>query len=90
MDATNPVAQEGYLEMWVNENFANQVNNIEQPFLVISGGNDHPGFRLEAQLKAFEKFKQVEFLNIESSGHFPMQETPILLATYIETFFSKN
>lgn len=90
LDATNPNAQEGYLEMWVNENFANQTENIEQPFLVISGSNDHPGFRLEAQLKAFEKFKQVAFLNIKSSGHFPMQETPILLATYIENFFSKN
>lgn len=87
---TSPKAQRGYLYMWTRENFSKRVTKIKNPFLVISGKYDHPGFTIEAQKRAFEKYENVKYIDIESSSHFPMQETPLLLASYIENFLYYN
>lgn len=88
IEVTEREAQLGYLYMWTQENFIEKMTEVNKPFLVISGKNDFPKFNLENQKIAFENFKNVIFFDIESAGHFPMQETPVLLATEIEKFFS--
>lgn len=88
--ATDAKAQLAYIDMWTQENFADQMKSVTTPFLVMTGHYDHPGFMLPAQQKAFENFKNVTFLEIENAGHFPMHETPLFLAARIEAFFSEN
>lgn len=87
---TDRNAQIGYLYMWTQENFKERMTEVKKPFLIISGKNDFPKFNLENQKIAFENFNKVDFIDIESAGHFPMQETPVLLATEIEKFLSAN
>ncbi len=89
LKVTDADAQMAYIKMWTGEDFSDKVSTIETPFLVIAGQYDHPGFVLNAQKEAFKNFKSVTFLEAENSGHFPMQETPIFLATSIEKYFSK-
>lgn len=86
IEVTDKEAQIGYINMWVNENFIDKVSELDSSFLVISGKNDHPQFQIENQKAAFENFKDVNFIEIESAGHFPMQETPVLLASIIENY----
>ena len=90
LEVTDANAQMTYIDMWTGENFSDKMTAVKMPFLVITGQYDHPGFILDAQKKAFSQFQQVEFLEIENSGHFPMQETPIFLASSIENFISKD
>ncbi len=90
VEVTDEKAQLGYLKMWTQENFIDKMKGNNKPFLIISGKNDFPKFNLENQKIAFLDFDNVSFLEIENAGHFPMQETPVLLATEIEKFFSLN
>ncbi|MGI9542257.1 MAG: alpha/beta fold hydrolase [Cyclobacteriaceae bacterium] len=90
LENVDPVACERYLEMWSNEDFSKQIAGLEKPFLVIAGQYDHPGFKLEAQKVNFESFKNVTFLENLNAGHYPMEETPIFLATAIEDFLNKH
>lgn len=90
LEKVDPVACKGYLEMWSNENFASETTGIEIPFLVIAGKHDHPGFQMEAQKKNFKGFKNITFIENLNAGHYPMEETPIFLATTIEQFLYKH
>jgi len=87
LEAIDKEAQLAYMDMWTKENFSEEVENVETPFLVLWGQYDHVGFLLEAQEKAFAAFKNVELVKIENSGHFPMFETPVFLAASIESYF---
>lgn len=89
IEVTDEKAQLAYINMWTGENFSYEMKTVKVPFLVLSAQYDHPGFRLENQKKAFENFKNVTFIEIENSGHFPMQETPIFLAAKIEEFIQE-
>ncbi len=84
---TDEQAQLAYLNMMTDENFSSEMRSVDTPFFVLSGKYDHPLFRLETQKEQFSGFKNVEFLEIENAGHFPMQETPVFLATKIEEYF---
>lgn len=89
IEVTDKQAQLAYIHMWTNENFISEMKLVETPFLVLSAQYDHPSFRLEKLKAAFEDFKNVTFIEIENSGHFPMQETPIFLAAKIEEFIQE-
>jgi len=89
IEVTDKHAQIAYINMWTGENFATEMKTVKTPFLVLSGQYDHPGFRLEKQKNAFEGFENVTFIDIENSGHFPMQETPIFLAAEIEEYIKE-
>lgn len=85
---TDGQAQLAYMKMWLEEDFSEQMPNVEKSFLVIAGAYDHPMFKLDVQRKNFEGFKQVEFIECENAGHFSMQEAPVFLAATIESFLS--
>jgi pimeloyl-ACP methyl ester carboxylesterase len=84
---TDALAQRMYIDMWTGENFSLEMKSVNKPFLVLAGRHDHPLFQLETQKNQFSHFRNVEFLEIENAGHFPMQEVPVFLATKIEEFF---
>lgn len=85
---TDENAQLSYMNMWLQENFKKEILTVEKPFLVVAGAYDHPMFRMDVQKNNFEGFKRIEFIECENSGHFPMQEAPVFLASIIENYFN--
>lgn len=73
--------------LMTGEDFFLEMKPVNKPFFVLAGKYDHPLFRLKTQKEQFSGFSNVEFLEIENAGHFPMQETPVFLATKIEEYF---
>jgi len=87
IEVTDQAAQIAYIDMWTGEDFSHQMKTVKIPFRVLSGKYDIPLFQLKIQKEQFDGFQNVTFQEIENSGHFPMQETPVFLATQIESFF---
>lgn len=86
VEVTDKEAQLAYINMWTEENFLGEMEKVSKPFLVLAGKHDHIQFQINNQREAFKNFQTVEFIELENSGHFPMQETPIYLASVIENF----
>lgn len=89
-DAT---AVRGYYKMWLSENFSREVGlaKIVTPLQVIGGRQDLPGFQ-EAHLRETigTWFPTAEFQFIADSGHYPMFETPVYLASLIDNFLRRH
>jgi len=86
-------AVQGYYRMWLDTDFSEEVckAKVGIPLLVIGGRQDLPGFQ-EAHLKKTVGvwFPNVEFTFITDAGHFPMEETPVYLASLIERFLDAH
>lgn len=78
----------GYADMWLDEDFSEVLRAAEvgTPVLVIGGRNDLPGFQ-QAHFDATVAhwLTNIGFHFIDNSGHFPMNETPLLFAALVET-----
>lgn len=86
VEVTNKEAQFEYINMWTEENFLGAMENVSIPFLVLFGKHDHIQFQMKYQKEAFKNFQNVEFIELENSGHFPMEETPVYLTSVIENY----
>jgi 3-oxoadipate enol-lactonase len=85
-----PEAARGYLDMFTLHDFSSQAGRIVVPFFVICGKYDLPNEQIQAQRKTFTQWHDnIEFEEIES-GHYPMEETPVMLQTLMERFLSKR
>lgn len=86
-----PEARIAYLEMFSQTDFSDKVKGTQTPYLVIVGANDAEGHSKEVMQQTFGKWMKNYSIEIFSgSGHYPMQEEPVLLADTIETFVRKN
>jgi pimeloyl-ACP methyl ester carboxylesterase len=86
-------ALKGYYRMWLATNFSQDVRNarVGTPFLVIAGRQDLPGFQEEHLRKTFGSwYPNIDFAFITDAGHYPMQETPVYLASLIERFIATH
>lgn len=84
---SRPDALRGYFEMWLDEDFAEDLKAaaVATPTLVIGGRNDLPGFQETHYSETLARWLPViRFAYIENAGHYPMQETPVLFATLVE------
>ncbi len=83
-------ARLGYLNMFTQTNFADKIKGISTPYLVIIGVQDADGYSEQVMRDTFlSAYPNAELFKIENSGHYPMQETPVLLASAIEKFVTK-
>lgn len=83
----------GYYRMWLETDFSEEArqSQVGTPIRVIGGRQDLPGFqeeRLTATLGQW--YPNVEFRFITDAGHYPMQETPVYLATLVEEFLRSH
>lgn len=79
-----------YLDMFSNTDFSSEVDGLKTPMLVLLGACDSEGFA-ELIKNTFAKwYPNVKIETLAATGHFPMQETPILLASQIGKFLSEH
>jgi len=84
-------AMAGYLAMFTGTDFTERVTGLTVPVLAIAGRNDIPFYRPDAVRVAFAPlYPQIAFETIADAGHYPMLETPALLASMIEAFLKRQ
>ncbi|MGI9155450.1 MAG: alpha/beta fold hydrolase [Marmoricola sp.] len=78
----------GAVESWVNDDYLEDVGRPETPIACLVGEND-PAMSAEVMRQSWMQiYPHVELVELPSCGHYPMYETPVWLATRIETFLS--
>ena len=86
-----PDCRMGYLAMFSKTNFADEVQGLETPYLVIAGEHDFEGLNAEAMKQTYlSMHPNAELVVIPNCGHYPMQECPPYFATVIEDFLHKQ
>ncbi|MEC3977529.1 alpha/beta fold hydrolase [Amycolatopsis sp. H20-H5] len=89
MQAVGPVAFRGYLDSFRTTDFSARVTGSDVATLAVVGEND-PAVTADAMNETWMKhYPNSELAVIGNSGHYPMLETPIALATLLETFLDK-
>lgn len=75
-----------YLHSWVKTDFHQEIVGNPVPIKVIVGAND-PSLTADVMRATYLAwYPNAELQVIENAGHYPMNETPVVLATSIETF----
>ncbi len=80
----------GYLASWAKTDFHREIAGKTLPVKVIVG--EHDGALTVDVMKAtyMAYYPNAELEVMANSGHYPMLETPIALATSIEAFLTKQ
>lgn len=80
-------ARVGYMNMYLNTDFSNELKNLNIPVRIIVGKHDFPVFAKAYVEKLFkEHFKDLEILECMEAGHYPMCECPAYFASKLEIF----
>lgn len=88
---SKPEARVAYMHMFCQTDFADQVRGSKTPYQVVCGAHDMEASNREVCESTFGKYyPNVSILELASSGHYPMQEQPIAVATAIENFLEKH
>lgn len=84
---SNPQARTAYLHMFCETDVSNFVKGIDIPMLVICGDYDSPAHNVDRlQNTILQDFKNSQLVCLPS-GHYPMEETPVILAATLERFW---
>jgi pimeloyl-ACP methyl ester carboxylesterase len=87
---TTPAAFAGYLTAWSEGNFGHDIMGDKTPMLVAVGEHD-AALNAELMRQTYLVFHpNAELEIIPNAGHYPMQETPVYLATIIERFLARH
>ncbi len=87
--AALPEAMGGYLEMFTQTDFAAQAVGVRTPVFAVVGAHDIPFYREASVRLGFERlYPNFTLLVSQEAGHYPMLETPVLLASLIEEFLA--
>ena len=80
----------GYLTAWAKTDFAAEAEGLETPFLVLIGEYDG-ALSAEFMRDTFLKwYPNATLETIKNAGHYPMYETPVMLATLMETHMKEH
>ena len=80
-------ARVGYMKMYMHTDFSDEVHNIKIPIKIIVGKYDFPIFALKLVSKLFRHYyDDVEIIECQEAGHYPMIECPVYFASKIEEF----
>jgi pimeloyl-ACP methyl ester carboxylesterase len=82
-----PEARVGYMNMYLTTNFEEEAKSkISIPIKIIVGKHDFPVFEKKQIEKGFSGYKNVDVIECQEAGHYPMCECPAYFATNVETF----
>jgi len=80
-------ARIGYMKMYLDTDFAHELSHLNIPVRIIVGRHDLPVFVKSHVEKMFAShFDDLEIIECQEAGHYPMIECPIYFATEIEKF----
>ncbi|MBU3015077.1 alpha/beta hydrolase [Poseidonibacter lekithochrous] len=80
-------ARVGYMKMYLETDFSDDVENIKIPIKIIVGKYDFPIFGIKLVTKLFSNYyKDLEIIECQEAGHYPMLECPVYFASKIEEF----
>lgn len=89
-EATTEKAFADYLTAWTQTNFADEIKGNKTPVCVCIGEYD-PAFTEEAMNQTYlDWLPNSELALITNAGHYPMLETPVQMATVMETFMKRH
>lgn len=78
----------GAVASWVDDDYLAEVGSPSTPIACIVGEND-PALSAEVMKQSWMQiYPDVTLVELESCGHYPMQESPVWLATQIEAFLA--
>lgn len=78
-----------YLTAWVKTDFAEESRGIEIPMKVIVGEHD-PGLNADVMRETYLAwYPRAELEVVANAGHYPMMETPVYLASTMESFMRR-
>jgi pimeloyl-ACP methyl ester carboxylesterase len=88
LENSTPEAFAAYLLAWAKGDFSARVKGNPVPVLVMVGEHD-PALNAEAMRATFMQwYPNARLETIANAGHYPMDETPVALASAIERFLS--
>lgn len=79
-------AMQGYCEMWGTAGFADRVEGLETPILVIFGSQDIELLRSDSTLPLFQQWYPNLTTHTSQCGHYPMQEVPVEFAHVVQNY----
>lgn len=80
-------ARLGYMSMYLNINFEeNKKIKLNIPIKIITGKYDLKVFSKNEVLKYFQEFNDIEIIEFEEAGHYPMIESPVLFTSQLESW----
>jgi len=86
-EASTVEARVGYMKMYMHTDFSDEVNAIKIPIKIIVGKYDFPIFGLKLVTKLFTHYyDDVEIVECQEAGHYPMLECPVYFSSKIEEF----
>jgi pimeloyl-ACP methyl ester carboxylesterase len=78
-----------YLNAWAKTNFVSRIQGKTLPVKVIVGETD-PGLNAEVMKQTYlQWYPNAELEVMANAGHYPMDETPVALATSVEAFIGR-
>jgi pimeloyl-ACP methyl ester carboxylesterase len=80
-------ARVGYMNMYLNTDFGKEAKDIKIPIKIIVGKYDFPIFGLKQVTRKFEStYNDLEIIECQEAGHYPMIECPVFFASKLEEF----
>lgn len=82
-------AKLGYMNMYLSNDFSEEIKGLDTKTFVIVGKNDLPAFHKNSLQKEFMKYyPNILIEECQESGHYPMIECPVYFANKIEAFIN--
>lgn len=80
----------GYLESWVLDDFAQAASRLQHPVLVVVGAHDAGITEAVVRATWLKALAHARLERLEEAGHYPMIETPLLLAGHFDRFLTSG
>ncbi len=86
-ETSNPQARAAYLRMFSQTNFSDHIKGVKTPFLVLVGAHDAEAYGEPVMQQTFLNwYPNAELKILKGCGHYPMQETPKVLAQMVQEY----